>query len=122
MAPTTDTSKPLAGMSAFITGGGGGIGGASAAWLARDGAAVTIMGRTEATLSAKRDQILAAAGSGAQVDTFVGDALGPQALSQALAAAEATTGRLAMAVSVVGGGTIKQLLMFEPDEVMHELN
>ena len=122
MAPTTDTSKPLAGMSALITGGGGGIGGASAAWLARDGAAVTIMGRTEATLSAKRDQILAAAGSDARVDTFVGDALDPQALSQALAAAEARTGRLAMAVSVVGGGTMKPLLMFEPDEVMDDLN
>ena len=42
--------KPLAGQAALITGGGGGIGQASAAWLARDGAAVVIMGRTEATL------------------------------------------------------------------------
>jgi NAD(P)-dependent dehydrogenase (short-subunit alcohol dehydrogenase family) len=109
-------------MSALITGGGGGIGGASAAWLARDGAAVTIMGRTEATLSAKRDQILAVTGPDAQVDTFVGDALDPQALSQALAAAEAKTGRLAMAVSVVGGGTMKPLLMFEPEEVTDDLN
>jgi NAD(P)-dependent dehydrogenase (short-subunit alcohol dehydrogenase family) len=109
-------------MSALITGGGGGIGGASAAWLARDGAAVTIMGRTAATLSAKRDEILAAAGPDAQVDTFVGDALDPQALSQALTAAEAKTGWLAMAISVVGGGTMKPLLMFEPDEVGEELN
>jgi len=80
------------------------------------------MGRTEATLSAKRDQILAAAGPDARVDTFVGDALDPQALSQALAAAEAKTGRLAMAVSVVGGGTMKPLLMFEPEEVTDDLN
>jgi NAD(P)-dependent dehydrogenase (short-subunit alcohol dehydrogenase family) len=122
MTSTTGSSKPLTGMSALITGGGGGIGGASAAWLARDGAAVTIMGRTEATLSAKRDQILAAAGPDARVDTFVGDALDPQALSQALAAAEAKTGRLAMAVSVVGGGTMKPLLMFEPQEVTDDLN
>ena len=56
------TEKPLAGMSALVTGGGGGIGGASAAWLARDGAAVMIMGRTEATLVKARDEILAAAG------------------------------------------------------------
>lgn len=118
----TAPSRPLQGMSALITGGGGGIGGASAAWLARDGAAVTIMGRTAATLSAKRDEILAAAGPDAQVDTFVGDALDPQALSQALTAAEAKTGRLAMAISVVGGGTMKPLLMFEPDEVGEELN
>jgi NAD(P)-dependent dehydrogenase (short-subunit alcohol dehydrogenase family) len=122
MTSTTGSSKPLTGMSALVTGGGGGIGGASAAWLARDGAAVTIMGRTEATLSAKRDQILAAAGPDARVDTFVGDALDPQALSQALAAAEAKTGRLAMAVSVVGGGTMKPLLMFEPEEVTDDLN
>jgi NAD(P)-dependent dehydrogenase (short-subunit alcohol dehydrogenase family) len=122
MTSTTGSSKPLTGMSALITGGGGGIGGASAAWLARDGAAVTIMGRTEATLSAKREQILAATGPDAQVDTFVGDALDPQALSQALAAAEAKTGRLAMAVSVVGGGTMKPLLMFEPEEVTDDLN
>ena len=43
--------KPLAGQAALVTGGGGGIGSASAAWLARDGAAVLIMGRTESTLT-----------------------------------------------------------------------
>ena len=52
--------KPLAGQSALITGGGGGIGGASAAWLARDGAAVMIMGRTEATLQKAQAAILEA--------------------------------------------------------------
>ncbi len=43
-------SKPLEGMSALVTGGGGGIGGASGAWLARDGAAVVLMGRTKESL------------------------------------------------------------------------
>jgi NAD(P)-dependent dehydrogenase (short-subunit alcohol dehydrogenase family) len=42
----------LDGMGALVTGGGGGIGSASAFELAADGAAVTIMGRTEATLQA----------------------------------------------------------------------
>ena len=40
-------NKPLSGTAALITGGGGGIGGAAARWLARDGASVTIMGRTQ---------------------------------------------------------------------------
>ena len=117
-----DSRKPLAGMSALITGGGGGIGGASATWLARDGAAVVIMGRTEATLAAKREQILAAAGPDAQVHTFVGDAVEAGALSEALTRAEALTGRLAMAVAVVGGGTMKPLLMFDAAEVMADLS
>ena len=77
---TGQTDKPLAGMSALITGGGGGIGGASAAWLARDGAAVMIMGRTEATLVKARDDIVAAAGAAATVEYTVGDALDEQAL------------------------------------------
>ncbi len=117
-----DPSKPLSGMSALITGGGGGIGGASATWLARDGAAVVIMGRTEATLLAKREQIVTAAGPGAEVHTFVGDAVEAGALAAAMARAETLTGRLGIAVAVVGGGTMKPLLMFDADEVMADLS
>ncbi len=114
-------SKPLAGQAALVTGGGGGIGGASAAWLARDGAAVTIMGRTEATLVKARQEILDIAGSDATVEYFVGDALDAASLTDALAAAEARADRLAIAVSVVGGGTMKPLLMFDGEEVLEEL-
>lgn len=113
--------KPLEGMSALVTGGGGGIGGASATWLARDGAAVVIMGRTKETLDAKREQILADAGPGANVQTFVGDAVDAGELSAAMAQAEALTGRLAMAVAVVGGGTMKPLLMFDAEELAADL-
>ncbi len=114
-------AKPLAGLAALVTGGGGGIGGASAAWLARDGAAVTIMGRTEATLVKARQDILDSAGGGAKVEYFVGDALDADALTSALAAAEALADRLAIAVSVVGGGTMKPLVMFDDIEVLEEL-
>jgi NAD(P)-dependent dehydrogenase (short-subunit alcohol dehydrogenase family) len=116
-----DSSKPLSGMSALITGGGGGIGGASAIWLARDGAAVVIMGRTGSTLAAKREQIAAAAGPDAEVRTFVGDAVEADQLSEAMGRAEALTGRLGIAVAVVGGGTMKPLLMFDADEVAADL-
>lgn len=116
-----DSRKPLDGMSALVTGGGGGIGGASAAWLARDGAAVMLMGRTEETLAATRDAIREREGSGVAIDYTVGDALDEEALAGAFERAAAMAGRLAVAVSVVGGGTMKPLLMFDGDEVLDEL-
>jgi len=116
-----ENSKPLSGISALVTGGGGGIGGGSAKWLARDGASVVIMGRTEATLAGKRDAILSELGPDAVVETYAGDAMNADDLSAALAYAESLTGKLGIAVSVVGGGNMKPLLMFEPDEVTAEL-
>jgi NAD(P)-dependent dehydrogenase (short-subunit alcohol dehydrogenase family) len=99
--------KPLAGQAALVTGGGGGIGSACARWLARDGAAVVIMGRTESTLVDARREILDGAGADATVEAFVAASLAD---------------RLSIAVSVVGGGTMKPLLMFEPDEVLEDMN
>jgi len=112
--------KLLSGQAAFITGGGGGIGSASAEWVARDGAAVVIMGRTEATLAEAKRRIEERAGPGAVVEYVTGDALDPAAVEAGLKVA-AGLGRLTMAVSVVGGGTMKPLLMFEPDEVTEEM-
>ena len=113
--------KALSGQAAFITGGGGGIGSGAATWLARDGAGVVIMGRTESTLIDAEKQIEDAAGPGATVEYVVGDALDPAHVQAGLDAA-AGLGRLSMALSVVGGGTMKPLLMFEPDELLHDLN
>ena len=115
------TAGALAGQAALVTGGGGGIGSASAAWLARDGAAVVIMGRTESTLVEARRAILEAAGADATVEVFVGDALDEADVKQALAHAATLADRLGIAVAVVGGGTMKPLLMFEPDEVLDDL-
>ena len=117
----TDNSKVFEGQAAFITGGGGGIGSGSATWLARDGAAVVIMGRTESTLVNAKKEIEAAAGKGAKVEYFVGDALDAASVSAGLDMA-AGLGRLSMALSVVGGGTMKPLLMFEPEELLADLN
>ena len=113
--------KALAGKAAFVTGGGGGIGGGSATWLARDGAAVVIMGRTESTLVDAKKQIEGAAGPGAVVEYVVGDAMQAADVQAGLDAA-ARLGQLTMALSVVGGGTMKPLLMFEADELLHDLN
>jgi NAD(P)-dependent dehydrogenase (short-subunit alcohol dehydrogenase family) len=113
--------QPLAGQAALVTGGGGGIGSASAAWLARDGAAVVIMGRTESTLLDARRTVLDEAGNDARVEIFVGDALDERDVRAALASAAALADRLAIAVPVVGGGTMKPLLMFEPGELLADL-
>jgi NAD(P)-dependent dehydrogenase (short-subunit alcohol dehydrogenase family) len=114
--------QPLAGQAALITGGGGGIGGATAAWLARDGAAVVIMGRTESTLEATKKEIREFAGPDARVDSFVGDALDESALRDAMSTAEGMADRFGIAVSVIGGGTMKPLLMFDGAEVLDDLN
>jgi NAD(P)-dependent dehydrogenase (short-subunit alcohol dehydrogenase family) len=119
MTPTS--TKPFAGQAAFITGGGGGIGAASAAWLARDGAAVVIMGRTESTLAKARKAIVETAGPGTVVDYVVGDALDAGSVEKGLATAAGLAERLGVAVSVVGGGSMKPLLMFDEAEVVDEL-
>ena len=110
----------LSGQAALVTGGGGGIGGASAEWLARDGAAVMIMGRTESTLAESKQRIEAAV-PGARIEFFVGDAVDERSIEDAYAATAGLADRVGIAVSVVGGGTMKPLLMFEADEFADDL-
>lgn len=110
----------LRGQAVLITGGGGGIGSASAQRLARDGAAVLLMGRTSSTLDTARQHI-AAAVPDARVATFVGDALDDDALASAFATTAAMADRVTIAVAVVGGGMMKPLLAFEVDEFVEQL-
>src|SRR5262249_6196803 len=117
-----DTMGALSGQAALVTGGGGGIGGASAAWLARDGAAVMIMGRTEATLAKTLEEIREFAGPDAKGAYTIGYALQADDLQGAVEATAAMSDGLGIAVSVLGGGNMKPLLMFEPAEVLEEMN
>jgi NAD(P)-dependent dehydrogenase (short-subunit alcohol dehydrogenase family) len=80
-----------------------------------------IMGRTEKTLAATKERIKEFAGPDATVEYFVGDALEAGELSEALAAAASLSERLAIAVSVVGGGNMKPLLMFDDAEALEEM-
>jgi NAD(P)-dependent dehydrogenase (short-subunit alcohol dehydrogenase family) len=97
-------SGSLAGMSALVTGGGGGIGSASALALARDGAAVTLMGRTEKTLEAAKARLLGELDAGAVVHHVVGDATNAGDMERAVDAAHALADGLRICVATVGGG------------------
>ncbi len=85
----------LAGKHAFVTGGGRGIGRAVAAALARAGAAVTVIGRTEAPL---REAVAAgeAAGCG------VADVTDVVEVQRQMTAAEAARGPIAILINNAG--------------------
>jgi NAD(P)-dependent dehydrogenase (short-subunit alcohol dehydrogenase family) len=103
----------LEGQRAIVVGGGSGIGLASARLLARDGAAVTLAGRTEAKL---KDAQAGLADEGLEVSWAACDALSSDSVREAVAAASDERGALDIAVVVPGMGAIKPVLLFEPDE------
>lgn len=111
-------ANELAGTRAIVVGGGSGIGFASARLLARDGAQVTIVGRTESTL---RDAEAQLADEGLNVRWFVADALDAAGIRAAVAAAADDEGHLHIAVVVPGGGRIKPVLLFDDEEFDREV-
>ena len=115
---------PLAGMAALVTGGGGGIGSASALALARDGAAVTLMGRTEKTLQDARARILGELDADAVVQYVVGDAVNASDMDKATEAAHALGDGLRICVATVGGGngTTAPLLVLDEQMLLDVYN
>jgi NAD(P)-dependent dehydrogenase (short-subunit alcohol dehydrogenase family) len=96
---------PLAGLSALVTGGAGGIGSATASVLVDDGAHVLIAGRTESTLRNVGNALQTAANAaGGSVRWAVCDSLDEDQVRTLVSTAAERTGRLDMAVNVVGGG------------------
>jgi len=111
-------TQPLDGKRAIVVGGGSGIGFASARLLARDGALVTITGRTEATL---RDAQSRLADEGVKVECFAADGLDAAGIKAAVDAASDPEGRLHIAVVVPGGGSIKPVLLYDDDQFDDEV-
>ena len=110
----------LTGLSALVTGAGGGLGGAAATWLARDGASVVLMGRTIETLERAQTAVAAEAEAGAVVQCVAGDATTAADVQRAVAEAE-KLGRYAICVSVVGGATsIAPLLAYDDDRFIDD--
>ncbi len=112
---------PLAGQRALVTGGAGGLGSACARWLARDGAAVTLMGRTEASLEQAAEGIRQAVGPGAEIECHVGDGTRRDDVEAAVARAAGPEGRLDVCVPTVGGGSIAPLLLVDDELMLAEL-
>ena len=110
----------LTGLSALVTGAGGGLGGAAATWLVRDGASVVLMGRTIETLETARTAVTREAEAGAVVKCVAGDATVAADVRRAVAEA-AQLGRYAICVSVVGGATnIAPLLAYDDDRFIDD--
>jgi NAD(P)-dependent dehydrogenase (short-subunit alcohol dehydrogenase family) len=96
-------AKALEGKSALVTGGAGGFGSASARLLARDGAAVVLMGRTAATLEATAAKIRGEFPE-ARVAVHVGDGMRDEDVRAAVKTAADRHGGLDIVVATVGGG------------------
>ena len=99
----------LAGRTAWVSGGAGGIGAASARFLLRDGAAVLIMGRREEALQKTRKELLQAV-PGGRVEIFAGDGGKDADVQAALKQAHGMLNRLDIVVPTVGGAAFRPLL------------
>lgn len=93
----------IAGLTALVTGGGSGIGLASAARLAADGAHVTICGRTEEKLHKAVAEISSVAGEGGSVRSIVADVTIEEQVAAAVAFACEPTDRLDILFANAGG-------------------
>jgi NAD(P)-dependent dehydrogenase (short-subunit alcohol dehydrogenase family) len=93
----------IAGLSALVTGGGSGIGLASAARLAADGAHVAICGRTEEKLAKAVAEISSVVGDGGSIRSIVADVTVEDQVAAAVAFACEPTGGLDILFANAGG-------------------
>lgn len=109
-------ASAMNGMAVLITGGGGGIGRATAAALVRDGAHVVVSGRTGSKLDAVVAKHTAEAKEkGGSIRAFVCDNLDEEQVKKAIEFAMEPTGKLDGAVAVPGGGAMKPVLRMPID-------
>jgi len=100
---TGETAAILAGRSALVTGGGSGIGLHTARRFARDGASVTICGRTEEKLATALAVIELEAAPGAAITMVVADVTVEEQVENAMSVAARATGRLDILFACAGG-------------------
>ena len=96
----------LAGKAALITGGGSGIGLACARHLLRDGASVTLAGRTQSRVDAAVEELRAEAPEGAEVHGVACDVAKEDDVVAAVEAAKRATGALQLCVASAGTGAL----------------
>ncbi len=111
-----DATGALAGQGALVTGGGSGIGLACARALVRDGASVTITGRTDAKLAEAAEQLRAEAPPGVTVQHLAGSVSDEDAVAAAVALAAEPHGGLHIAVANAGIGGLGPIVTTSLDE------
>ncbi len=110
--------RVLAGKTAFVTGASGGIGTASVKLLARDGAAVLMMGRRAGALEEAKAKVLAEVPD-ARLELFAGDAGKEEDVKRGIEKAYAIQNRLDILVPTVGGGGFSPFLLSTADDFRH---
>jgi 7-alpha-hydroxysteroid dehydrogenase len=114
-AKSTRPAGGLEGAAILVTGGGTGIGRACAQELARDGAHVTICGRTVSKLEDAASRIAKEIGDDGRVRLIAANVTSEEDVARAVAFACEPTGRLDGCVASAGGGGA--LLPFHLQEV-----
>ena len=110
--------RGLAGWSILVTGGGSGIGLATAERLAAEGAHVTICGRTEQRLADATARIEAAASDGATARFVVADVTVEDQVAGAVQTAAEATGHIDGLFACAGGSLhLGSVLTAEADAV-----
>ncbi len=110
------SDQTFRGRGALVTGGGSGIGLATARLLARDGARVTLMGRTEDKLRAAADGIANEFPDAPTPAIAVGSVDDEDAVAAAVETARGTPAGLAVAVACAGTGGVAPIVAQPADE------
>lgn len=112
MTPRSHADLPLAGRFALVTGGGSGIGLACAEHLRRDGATVTLMGRSEPRLGDGAAELEKTDGPG-EIRTAPGDVSNEDDVIAAVETATGAGGGLDHAVAAAGTGALAPVVSMD---------
>jgi NAD(P)-dependent dehydrogenase (short-subunit alcohol dehydrogenase family) len=114
-------STILAGKTAFIPGGSGGLGRSCAKFLLQDGANVVLMARRADALERARATLLDDV-PGGRVEVHVGDGDSVDDIRAGLDKACKITGRIDIMIPMVGGGGFMPILMHDVDSFRRQID